>query len=242
MNREQSKHDQLKEEVVKRPHEYIRGCTMLITRTLAPSHEAIKCLLAFGSNTLKYTAEVLATIEWGTQHWKLQESFPVLPVPKWLCTPQMIQTMTPLRGELPLLPTGAHLRDIRVRSPAMWAWMAVLLQFWQDHIIQELFGGHLCQASDLANTLIHNINPWLPHSARFGWDYMAANATLWLDIQEQFTEEHFREWEAQRSPACQLSTLKHDTKIVYHRCLTKRQAKMEAAESREVVAKQLPPE
>ena len=236
-NREQSKYDKLKEEVVKWPHEYIPGHTILITHTLAPSHAVVKCLLAFGKNALKYATEVLATIKWGMQHWKLQEPFPVPSVPKWLCTPQMTQTTTPLREELPLTPAGTHLRDIHVRSPTLWAWMAVLLQFWQDHITQDLFGGHLCQASDLANTLIHDINPWLPHSARFGWDYMAAQATLWLDICEQFTGEHFREWEAQKSRPCQLGTLEHDIKIIYHRCLTKRQAELEAAESREAAAK-----
>ena len=120
--------------------------------------------------------------------------------------------------------------------------MAVLLQFWQDHITQDLFGGHLCQASDLANTLIHDISHWLMHSAHFGWDYVAAHATLWLDIHEQFTEEHFREWEAQKSWMYQLGTLEHNTEIVYCQHLTKRQAKMEAAESRGAAARQLPPE
>ena len=178
-------------------------------------------------------------IKWETQHWKLQEPFPVPPVPKWLCMPQMTQTTMLLRRELPLTPAGAHLRDIRVRSPTLWVWMAVLLQFWQDHITQDLFGGCLHQASDLANTLICNINPWLPHSAQFGWDYMAAQVTLWLDIREQFTEEHFREWEAQNSWPCQLGALEHDTEIVYHWHLTKIQAELEAAESREAAAKQL---
>ena len=91
---------------------------MLIVRTLAPDHKAVKCLVAFGKNTLKYAAEILATIEWGTQHRKLQEPFPVPPVPRWLHLPEMIQTMMPMRGELPLIPLGAHLEDIRVCSPA----------------------------------------------------------------------------------------------------------------------------
>ena len=97
----------------------------------------------------------------------------------------MIQTMMPLRGELPLIPLGTHLEDIRVCSPALWAWMAILLQYWQDHMTQHLFGGHFRQASDLASTLIHDINPWLPHRACFGWSYVATHATLWLDMQDQ---------------------------------------------------------
>ena len=181
-NREQSKYDKLKEEVVKRPHDYIRGHAMLITHSLAPDHEAVKCLLAFGKNAQKYAAKVLATIEWGTQHWKLQEPFPVPLVPKWLCTPQMTQTTMLLRGELPLTPLGAHLKDIHICSLVLWVWMAVLLQFWQDHMMRHLFGGCFHQASDLVSTLIRDINPWLPHKAQFGWNYMATQATLWLNI------------------------------------------------------------
>ena len=36
--------------------------------TLAPDHEAVKCLSAFGDQAQKFAAEILATIEWGTQH------------------------------------------------------------------------------------------------------------------------------------------------------------------------------
>ena len=181
-NNELSKFIKLKEEVVKHSQSYIRGCTTVIFRTLAPDHEAVKCLMAFDGKAQKYAAGMLATIEWGTQHWKLQEPFPVPLVPKWLRMPVMTQTMMPLRGELPLIPPGAHYKDIRVRCPAVWAWMAMLLQYWQDHMTWHLYGGHFHQASDLANTLIWDINPWLPHRARFGWGYVATHTMLWLDI------------------------------------------------------------
>ena len=105
-NKEQTKHAQLKEEVVKWPHKYIQGCTIHISCTLASNHKAVKCLVAFGENALKYTTEILATIEWGTQHWKLQEPFPIPPVPKWPCTPEMMQTTMLLRGELRSLLQG----------------------------------------------------------------------------------------------------------------------------------------
>ena len=75
-------------------------------------------------------------------------------VPRWLRTPEFVQTMMPMRGELPLIPTGAHFEDIHVRCPAVWAWMAVLLQFWQDHTTRHLYGGRFRQTSDLAATLI----------------------------------------------------------------------------------------
>ena len=78
---ELSKFIKLKEEVTKWPQSYIRGRVMLIARTLAPDHEAVKCLVAFGENALKYAAKILATIEWGTQHWKLQEPFQYLQCP-----------------------------------------------------------------------------------------------------------------------------------------------------------------
>ena len=86
----------LKEEVVKHAQSYIQRCTLAIGRTLAPDHEAIKCLLAFGDQAQKFAAEILATIEWGTQHWKLQESFPVPLVPKWLHTLEYVQMMMPM--------------------------------------------------------------------------------------------------------------------------------------------------
>ena len=63
-------------------------------------------------------------------------------VPRWLWTPELMQTTMPLRGELPLIPLGAHLEDIRVCSPALWAWIVVLLQYWQDYMTLHLFGGH----------------------------------------------------------------------------------------------------
>ena len=203
----------LKEEVVKQLQGYIQRRAKHIARTLTPNHEAVKCLMAFGENALKYAMEVLATIEWGTQHWKLQEYFPVPPVPRWLHTPKLTQTMTPLRGELPLIPTGVHLEDIRIPSPSLWAWIALLLQYWQDHMTKELYRGHFRQASDLANTLIHDINPWLPHQVHFGWNYVAANATLWMDMRDQFTEEHHTEWERQKSLACPLNDLECKTQV-----------------------------
>ena len=156
---ELSKFLKLKEEVVKQPQGYVQGRAKHIARTLTPNHEVVKCLMVFGENALKYAAEVLATIEWGTQHWKLQESFPVPHMPRWLWTPELMQTMMPLRGELPLISSGTHLKDIRICSPAFWAWMAILLQFWQDHMTGNLYGGHFRQASKLAGTLIHDINP-----------------------------------------------------------------------------------
>ena len=131
----------LKDEVVKNAQSYIRRRATVIFRTLSPDHEAVKCLSAFGDQAQKFAAEVLAIIEWGTQHWKLQETFPVPVIPRWLRTPEFTQTMTPLRGELPLMPTGGHIEDIRVRCPAMWSWMAVLLQYWQDHMTPYLYGG-----------------------------------------------------------------------------------------------------
>ena len=58
----------LKEEVVKHAKSYIQRCALAIGRTLTPDHEAVKCLSAFGDQAQKFAAEILATIEWGTQH------------------------------------------------------------------------------------------------------------------------------------------------------------------------------
>ena len=158
-----SKFLKLKDEVVKNVQSYIRRHATVIFRTLSPDHEAVKCLSAFGDQAQKFAAEVLTTVEWGTQHWKLQETFPVPVIPRWLRTPEFTQTTTPLRGELPLMPTGSHFEDIHVRCPAMWSWMAVLLQYWQDHMTPHLYGGQFHCISGLVATVIRDINPQLPH-------------------------------------------------------------------------------
>ena len=191
---------------------------------------------------MKYAVEVLVTIEWGTQHWKLQESFPVPYVLRWLRTPELMQTTMPLRGELPLIPFGTHLEDICICSPATWAWIAVLLQYWQDHMSRQLYGGRFRQASDLANTLIHDINPWLPHSVCFGWNYVATHATLWLDMRDQFADEHHAGWEGQKLLMRSLNNLERNTEVIYRERLVKRENDELAADSREATAKELPPD
>ena len=97
----------LKEEVVKHAQSYIQRHALAIGCTLTLDHEAVKCLSAFGDQAQKFAAEILATIEWGTQHWKLQESFQVPLVPKWL---RMLE-----------VPQGTHYKDICVHCPAVWA-------------------------------------------------------------------------------------------------------------------------
>ena len=226
--------------MVKYAQSYIRRHGLVIRSTLAPDHEAVKCLSAFGDQAQKFAAEILATIEWGTQHWKLQESFPVPLMPKWLLTLEFIQTTMPVRGELPLVPPDTHYEDIRVRCPAVWAWMAVLLQFWQDHMTHHLYGGCYRQASDLANTLIRDINMWMPHSMRFGWSYVATHTSLWLDMRDQFAEEHLEEWEAQKCRKTALNDLKWDTEAVCRAHIIKRQDDKARANSKEAATEELP--
>ena len=78
------KFHKLKDEVVKNAQSYIRRHATVIFHTLGPDHEAVKCLLALSDQAQKFAAEVLAIVEWGTQHWKLQEIFPVPVIPRWL--------------------------------------------------------------------------------------------------------------------------------------------------------------
>ena len=86
----------LKEEVIGHPKKYIRRQILTIGQTLGADHEAVRSLSAFGDQARRFAAEMLAIIEWGTQHWQLQESFPVPVVPKWLWILEFIQTMTPV--------------------------------------------------------------------------------------------------------------------------------------------------
>ena len=236
------KFQKLKDEVVKNAQSYIRRRATVIFCTLSPDHEAVKCLSAFGDQAQKFAAEVLAIIEWGTQHWKLQETFPVPVIPRWLRTPEFTQTTTPLRGELPLMPTGGHIEDIRVRCLAMWPWMAVLLQYWQDHMTPYLYGGRFCRISDLVATVIWDINPWLPHQVRFGWGYVAMNATLWIDLRDHFAMEHQEEWTEQKEQECTLNDLERDTEVVYRAHIIRRQEDKLITDSKEAAAKNLPPE
>ena len=237
-----SKFLKLKDEVVKNAQSYIRRHATIIFHTLSPDHEAVKCLSAFGDQAQKFAAEVLATVEWGTQHWKLQETFPVPVIPRWLQTPEFTQTTTPLRGELPLMPMGGHFEDIRMRCLAMWSWMAVLLQYWQDHMTPHLYGGRFHRISDLAATVIQDINPWLPHQACFGWGYVAMNATLWIDQRDHFSMEHLEEWAEQKEQECTLNDLERDTKVVYRACIIRMQEDKILTDSKEAAMKDLPPE
>ena len=59
-NDEMSQFLKLKAEVVKQPQGYIQRYAKHITCSLTPDHEAVKCLVAFGENVLKYAMEVLA--------------------------------------------------------------------------------------------------------------------------------------------------------------------------------------
>ena len=235
-----SKFRKLKDEVVKNAQSYIRRHATVIFCTLSPDHEAVKCLSAFGDQAQKFAVEVLAIIEWGTQHWKLQETFPVPVIPRWLRTPEFTQTMTPLRGELPLMPMGGHIEDIHMRCPAMWSWMAVLLQYWQDHMTPYLYGGQFHCISDLAATVIRDINPWLLHQAHFGWGYVAMNTTLWIDQRDHFAMEH-QEWTEQKEKECALNDLERDTKV-YRAHIIRRQEDKLIADSKEAATKDLPPE
>ena len=227
---------------MKNAQSYIRRRATVIFHTLSPDHEAVECLSAFGDQAQKFAAEVLTTIEWGTQHWKLQEAFPVPVIPRWLRMPEFTQTTTPLRGELPLMPTGSHFEDIHMRCPAMWSWMTVLLQYWQDHMTPHLYGGRFRCISDLVATVIRDINPWLPHQACFGWGYVAMNATLWIDQRDHFSMEHLEEWAEQKEQECALNDLERDTEVVYRARIIRRQEDKILADSKEAAAKDLPPE
>ena len=214
----------------------------IIFHTLSSDHEAVKCLSVFGDQAQKFAAEVLATIELGTQHWKLQEAFQVPVIPRWLQTPVFTQTMTPLRGELPLMSTAGHFEDICVLCPVMWSWMAVLLQYWQDHMTPYLYGGRFRYISDLVATIIRDINPWLPHQVHFSWGYVAMNATLLIDQWDHFAMEHLEEWAEQKEQECALNDLERDTEVVYRACIIRRQEDKLLTNSKEAATKDLLPE
>ena len=91
-------------------------------------------------------------------------------------------------------------------------------------------------------TVIRDINPWLPHQARFGGGYVAMNATLWIDQQDHFSLEHLEEWAEQKEQECALNDLERDTEVVYRACIIRIQEDKALANSKEAAAKDLPPE
>ena len=62
-----------------------------------------------------------------------------------------------------------------------------------------------------------------PHQARFGWGYVAMNATLWIDQWDHFSMEHLEEWAEQKEQECTLNDLERDTEVVYRACIIRRQ-------------------
>ena len=70
---------------------------------------------------------------------------------------------------------------------------------------------------------------------------MATHTSLWLDIWDQFAEEHLEEWEAQKFRAVALNDLKQDTEAVYRARVIKKQDDKAYANSKEAAAQELPP-
>ena len=140
------------------------------------------------------------------------------------------------------MPMGGHFEDIHMRCPVMWSWMAVLLQYWQDHMTPHLYEGRFCHISDLAATVIRDINPWLPHQVHFSWGYVAMNAMLWIDQRDHFSMEHLEEWAEQKEQECALNDLERDTKVVYRAHIIRMQEDKVLTDSKEAAAKDLPPE
>ena len=71
---------------------------------------------------------------------------------------------------------------------------------------------------------------------------MATHASLWLDIRDQFTEEHLEEWKAQKFQAVTLNDLKRVTEAVHRARIIKKQDDKARTDSKEAVAQELLPE
>ena len=106
----------------------------------------------------------------------------------------------------------------------------------------HLYGGQFRRISDLAATVIRDINPWLPHQVRFGWGYVAMNTTLWIDQRDHFSMEHLEEWAEQEEQECALNDLERDTEVVYRARIIRMQVDKVLADSKEAATKDLPPE
>ena len=63
---------------------------------------------------------------------------------------------------------------------------------------------------------------------------------LWLDIRDQFSDEHLDEWETQKYRTTGLNDLKRETEVVHRDQVISRQHAKECADSKEATAKELP--
>ena len=106
----------------------------------------------------------------------------------------------------------------------------------------HLYGGQFDHISDLAATVIWDINPWFPHQARFGWGYVVMNATFWIDQRDHFSMEHLEEWAEQKEQECALNNLERDMEVVYRARIIRMQEDKVLADSKEAAAKDLLPE
>ena len=123
----------------------------------------------------------------------------------WLRTVEAMQTMTPLRGELPLSPAGIGMTNIWFRSPATWGWVCVLLQYRPYSPLCLLCDGCQAQLSLVTNITVFawctahaNGNPWgchlhepsngqwhmqgnhacMPHQNSLGWLWVGTHRAL----------------------------------------------------------------
>ena len=71
---------------------------------------------------------------------------------------------------------------------------------------------------------------------------MAAHVTLWLDMRDQFADEHHAEWEGQKLLTHSLNDLEYNSEVVYWEHLVKRENDKLVADSREAATKELPPD
>ena len=71
---------------------------------------------------------------------------------------------------------------------------------------------------------------------------MAAHATLWLDMRDQFVDENLTEWEGQKLLTHSLNDLECNTEVIYQERLVKRENDELVANSREATAKELLPD
>ena len=66
------------------------------------------------------------------------------------------------------------------------------------------------------------------------------HAVLWLDIRDQFSEEHLEEWEAQKYHTTGLNDLVRETEVVHRDRVVSWQDAKEHTDSKEATAQELP--
>ena len=165
--------ESLKQEVLNDQQGYIRRVTRRLKNAkMSPADARVHCLWIFEGNATVYSAHILAIFDWAYKFYKVGGEYPVPKLPSWLTTYIHVNSIPRFPEGLPDLPrqrTAMRIDEPAIRSPAIWQWMADLLQYWSDVSNTKTPGGLFRTQSTLVERLMDTVNPWFSEKHRVTW-------------------------------------------------------------------------